>query len=172
MNTIKVGPVGGKNGTVWDEKGRGEIAKIFLSTGPDFVLSLQFLYVENGQFVLSDRYGAHHNYTFATVVLDYPSEFITWISGTYYTNGLRSITFGTNKSSYGPYGRNTVNPLAPYFSFSFQIGDDRSFDGFHGTKTDAFIESIGVYMKTITSSMITATVSQLMTRSKKKKMIN
>lgn len=104
--------------------------------------------------------------------LDYPSEFLTWVRGAYLGNFLRSITFGTNKSSYGPYGRNTVNPLAPYYTFSFQIGNDRSFDGFHGTKTDTFIESIGVYMKTITSSMITAEDSQLMTRSKKKKKIN
>ncbi|XP_070047937.1 inactive protein RESTRICTED TEV MOVEMENT 1-like [Nicotiana tomentosiformis] len=155
---IKFGPVGGKKGTVWDEKGRGEIAKIFLSSNPtdtDYIHSLQFLFVENGHSVLSDRHGPDYNYSyttnFTTVVLDYPSEYLTWISGTNYSTGLRSIIFGTNKGSYGPYGSTRIHPSIPYKEFKFEIGDDRSFGGFHGTKHDTFIGSIGVYVKTITS---------------------
>nr|XP_009768721.1 PREDICTED: uncharacterized protein LOC104219702 [Nicotiana sylvestris] len=33
---------------VWDEQGRSEIAKIFVSYGPCYISSLQFLFVENG----------------------------------------------------------------------------------------------------------------------------
>lgn len=85
------------------------------------------------------------------VVLDYPSEYLTWISGTNYSTGLRSIIFGTNKGSYGPYGSTRIHPSIPYKEFKFEIGDDRSFGGFHGTKHDTFIGSIGVYVNTITS---------------------
>ncbi|XP_009804214.1 inactive protein RESTRICTED TEV MOVEMENT 1-like [Nicotiana sylvestris] len=102
MNMIKVGPVGGQEGTV------------------------QFLFVESGNFVLSDIHGAAHNKNFTKVVLDYPSEFLTWVSGSYH---------GT--------------------------GNDRSFGGIYGTKTDQAIESIGVYVKPITSSMITSTGSRV-----------
>ncbi|XP_059287568.1 inactive protein RESTRICTED TEV MOVEMENT 1-like [Lycium ferocissimum] len=113
MDMIKFGPVGGpskEGSTVWDEKGKGEIAKIFVSTGigSNFILSLQFLFVENGQFVLPQRHGADYNYdlatTFTTVILDYPLEFLTGIKGTSHSNGLRSIAIVTNKGTHGPYG--------------------------------------------------------------------
>ncbi|OIT26259.1 inactive protein restricted tev movement 1, partial [Nicotiana attenuata] len=158
MNMIKIGPVGGKKeeGTVWDEKGKSEIAKIFVSTSNNVVSSLQFVFVENGQFVLSDRHGPEYKSgfftNFNTVVLDYPSEFLTSISGSYYKNGLRSITFGTNKGSYGPYGGDKPYSVSRYKEFKFQIGDDRSFAGFHGIKFDSWIVSIGVYVKPITST--------------------
>uniref|UniRef100_M1DMM4 RTM1 protein n=1 Tax=Solanum tuberosum TaxID=4113 RepID=M1DMM4_SOLTU len=163
MDMIKVGPIGGKttDGSVWDEKGKGEIAKIFVTSGieANFVLSLQFLFVDhNGQFILSDRHGAHYNSslttTFNTVVLDYPSEFLIGIKGTYYSNGMRSITFVSNKGTYGPYGG--VKPMVVDREFDFQIGNDRSFGGFHGLKQKAYVESIGLYLKPITPSMIQA----------------
>nr|XP_016447612.1 PREDICTED: inactive protein RESTRICTED TEV MOVEMENT 1-like [Nicotiana tabacum]XP_033515393.1 inactive protein RESTRICTED TEV MOVEMENT 1-like [Nicotiana tomentosiformis] len=172
MNMIKVGPAGGQKGTVWDEKGKGQIAKIFVSYGGQ-ICSLQFLFVENDKFVLSDIHVAEHNKNFTTVVLDYPSEFLTCIRGSYeietrnysltYT---RSITFGTNKGSYGPYGMNTASSGTNYVDFKFEIGDDRSFGGFHGTKSDCRIRSIGVYVKPITSSMIASTDSQVKVKRK------
>ncbi|XP_049405457.1 jacalin-related lectin 3-like [Solanum stenotomum] len=133
MEMIKVGPIGGKTtgGSVWDEKGEGEIAKIFVTSGTqtNFVLSLQFLFVDqNGQFILSDRHGAQYNYsyttTFNTVVLVYPSELLIEIKGTYYSNGLRSITFVTNKDTYGPYG--SARPMIVDREIDFQIGNDPS----------------------------------------------
>ncbi|XP_049363681.1 inactive protein RESTRICTED TEV MOVEMENT 1-like [Solanum verrucosum] len=173
MDMIKVGPIGGKttDGSVWDEKGKGEIAKIFVTSGTQtyFLLSLQFLFVDqNGQFILSDRHGAQYNYsyttTFNTVVLDYPSEFLIGIKGTYYSNGLRSITFVTNKDTYGPYG--STRPMTDDAVIDIQIGNDRSFGGFHGLKQKTRIESIGLYLKPITPSMIKPTP---LTRPKRKK---
>ncbi|KAG5569075.1 hypothetical protein H5410_058841 [Solanum commersonii] len=172
-------------GTVWDEKGKSEIAKIFIYSGAEsyFVNSLQFLFVVDGQFVLSRLHGADYNYSWNTnfstvslyiyiyfihtytlicykpfvlmIVLDYPSEFLTGIQGTYYSNGLRSIKFMTNKGVYGPYGSNRISPKVQFEEFVVHLGDDRSFGGFHGTKRKTHIESIGIYMKPVTSSMIT-----------------
>ncbi|KAH0708053.1 hypothetical protein KY290_009554 [Solanum tuberosum] len=162
-----------KEGTVWDEKGKSEIAKIFIYSGAEsyFVNSLQFLFVVDGQFVLSRLHGADYNYSwstnFSTIVLDYPSEFLTGIQGTYYSNGLRSIKFVTNKGVYGPYGSDKIHPKVQFEEFIVHLGDDRSFGGFHGTKRKTHIESIGIYMKPVTSSMITN--SSVLTKSKRPK---
>lgn len=65
---IKVGPAGEKKkGSVWDEKGKGQIAKIFISYDEIGVYTLQFLFVENGNFILSDTHGGVHNKNFNTV---------------------------------------------------------------------------------------------------------
>ncbi|XP_059287348.1 inactive protein RESTRICTED TEV MOVEMENT 1-like isoform X1 [Lycium ferocissimum] len=163
MNMIKVGPAGEQWGTAWEEKGKGEIAKIFVSYSEYDISSLQFLFGENGHFVLSDRHGsARPSIYFTTVALDFPSEFLTSIRGFCLHNNLgdlRSITFVTNKRTYGPYGQMaTSSSLKEFF---FQLGVDRCFGGFHGTETDNCITSIGVYVKAITSSMITPTNSQV-----------
>ncbi|KAM3288988.1 jacalin-related lectin 2-like [Capsicum chacoense] len=73
----------------------------------------------------------------------------------------------TNKGSYGPYGSNRIadSKFHQLKEFTIQIGDDRSFGGFYGTKTDRYIESIGIYIKLITSSM-------MQTRSKRRGSIN
>ncbi|XP_059306578.1 inactive protein RESTRICTED TEV MOVEMENT 1-like [Lycium ferocissimum] len=161
MNMVKVGPAGGKKAAAWDDKGKGEIAKIYVSHWQHGINSLQFLFVENDNFVLSERHGAAHNKNFTTVVLDHPSEFLTSIRGFHNVEKelrkivcLRSITFGTNKGTYGPYGMTTSVDPSLNEHFNFEIGDDRSFGGFHGTNYSNFIESIGVYVKTVTSSMI------------------
>ncbi|KAM3288997.1 hypothetical protein P3S67_017284 [Capsicum chacoense] len=57
MNLLKVDAVGSQRGTVWEEKGKGELAKISVSYNAYKIYSLQFLFVENGYFVLSDMYG-------------------------------------------------------------------------------------------------------------------
>lgn len=68
IDMIKFGANKGGRGTVWDEKGRIEIAKIFIYIGVDsyFVCSLQFLFVEDGKFVLSQLHGADHNFPLTT----------------------------------------------------------------------------------------------------------
>ncbi|XP_060171482.1 inactive protein RESTRICTED TEV MOVEMENT 1-like [Lycium barbarum] len=160
VSMIKVGPAGGQWGTDWDEKGKGEIAKIFVSDSEYKICSLQFLFVENGRFVLSDKHGsATTSKYFNTVALDFPSEFLTSISGFYGSSELTSITFVTNKHTYGPYG--AMAPSSTCEEFIFQLGVDRCFGGFHGTKYSNHIESIGVYVKTLTRSMITPTNSQV-----------
>ncbi|KAM3337218.1 jacalin-related lectin 2-like isoform X1 [Capsicum galapagoense] len=160
MNLIKVGPAGRPYGSVWEEKEKGELAKIFLFYDDTKIYSLQFLFIQNDNFVLSDIHGSPLQRMFTSVVLDYTSEFLTLVSGTCDDEsfGLTSITFGTNKGTYGPYGSKKNSPYEK--EIKLEIGKDRSFGGFHGTKTDNCIESIGVYLKTVTSSMIIPRRSQ------------
>ncbi|PHU21739.1 hypothetical protein BC332_06846 [Capsicum chinense] len=134
---IEVGPAGElrRYGTTsWDAKGRGELAQIFVSYDDDTVCSLQFLFYKNGKLV-STKHGYDGSYVnFDSVILDYPSEFLTSISGSFhsFTNGaaLSSITFGTNKGTYGPFGDPSSTSTK---HFNFQIGNQFSFGGFHGS---------------------------------------
>ncbi|GFP85259.1 inactive protein restricted tev movement 1 [Phtheirospermum japonicum] len=141
---IKIGPVGNKNGDSWDEKGHNKIVQIFICHD-DEINSIQFQYVENGNMALSDRHGNNDGYKFDVAKLNYPTEYITWISGhkSYHNNNICSITFGTNRGEYGPFGQSTNYDK----EFKFQVGEDRQFGGFHGTTDQKNVKSIGVYLK-------------------------
>ncbi|KAK4357104.1 hypothetical protein RND71_022714 [Anisodus tanguticus] len=145
MDVIRVGAEGGRGGTIWDEKGRGQIAGIFVSYGQKTVYSIQFLFYENGTLVMSEKHGVSncHCQNSCGVVFDYPSEFLTYISGSFRGPGsytfLNTLKFGTNKGSYGPFG----TPSADAKDFNFQIRNHRIFGGFHGSENPAGIESIG-----------------------------
>ncbi|KAM3326635.1 inactive protein RESTRICTED TEV MOVEMENT 1-like [Capsicum chacoense] len=159
VDMIEVGPAGevSRYGTTsWDAKGRGELAQIFVSYDDDTVCSLQFLYYKNGKLVSTKHgYDDGRHVSFDSAILDYPSEFLTSISGSFHsvTNGaaLSSITFGTNKASYGPFGDPSSTSTK---HFNFQIGNQFSFGGFHGSVRSGFINSIGIYIKTSTTSNI------------------
>ncbi|KAK4357114.1 hypothetical protein RND71_022724 [Anisodus tanguticus] len=141
MDGIKVGPVGGRGGSYWDEKG-GELAGIFVSYDEDTVYSLQFMYYKSGKLIMSDKYGGRQCESYSAIVLDYPSEFLTSISGSFERVKksilLTSIQFGTNKGSYGPFG-------TPSTDGNVKQPSTMNCNG---------IESIGFYVKDIPSSVI------------------
>lgn len=67
-NVIKIGAVGSKNGSAWDEKGHNKIVQIFISHD-DEINSIQFQYAENGALLLSERHGNNDGYNFDVVSL-------------------------------------------------------------------------------------------------------
>ncbi|KAL7220797.1 hypothetical protein ACSBR2_013649 [Camellia fascicularis] len=139
------------SGEVWDHKGKTELVQIFISRGDDAINFLQFQYVENGNLVLSEpSLSMNVGTRFNTVKLNYPDEFLTSISGSYicgYRYKVTSITFDTNRGRYGPFGQQHQCDR----EFIFQMGQDRQFGGFHGSIKDGSLESIGVYVKPITT---------------------
>ncbi|PHT38960.1 hypothetical protein CQW23_22533 [Capsicum baccatum] len=152
-------PDGAELGPVWSEKGRDQVAGIYVFHDANKVSSLQFLFYENDRIVKSKIHG-HNTGTFSPVVFDYPAEFLTsicgwhelarhdiFISRTYLR--LASIKFCTNRGSYGPYGCSD-DYYDFYYNFNFTV-ERRLFGGFHGTMdrcvVDPLIESIGVYVK-------------------------
>ncbi|WMV56358.1 hypothetical protein MTR67_049743 [Solanum verrucosum] len=172
MNITKIGPIGNQKGINWNE-GRSEIAKIFVSHIEDKICSLQFPFFENQDFVLSNIHGDTNDFcrnkNFDIVALDYPSEFLTGIKGSFGGVLLSSITFSTNKQCKGSYGPHGCKKASHYIEFNFHIGNDRSFGGFYGTKYGNFIESIGLYVKTITPSMIKFKDSQVKVKKEEEK---
>ncbi|KAF7146265.1 hypothetical protein RHSIM_Rhsim04G0238300 [Rhododendron simsii] len=80
------------------------------------------------------------------VRLSYPSEFLSGISGWHVSGIIRSLTFITNKRTYGPFGGVARNIDT---AFEYKLGEDNKFAGYHGTAGTYNLNSIGVYMKPI-----------------------
>ena len=78
-------------------------------------------------------------------MLDWPTEYLTSISGTVavYSNHtvIHSLRFYTNKTEYGPYGSEKGTP----FSLPMEGG---VIVGFHG-RAGHYVDAIGVYVKTM-----------------------
>ncbi|KAH7844120.1 hypothetical protein Vadar_024565 [Vaccinium darrowii] len=148
---IKIGPAGGSStGKAWNDGGRVRIRQIFVSHG-NLINSLQFQFVENGTLVLSQKYGGSGGIipeNFSVVTLNYPSEFLTGINVWHYNGQIVSLTFSTSKGRYGPFGGQSSKPY--YSTFDYKLGEDNTFGGFHGTG-DVYLNSIGVYMKPMTT---------------------
>ncbi|VVA90115.1 unnamed protein product [Arabis nemorensis] len=161
---IKVGPAetGRHRHTVnFDLRGCNEISQIFVSAGKSGITAIQFQYVENGKYVLSDQYGyGNHTTKFHTIELNHPAEYITGVSGQFYiaSDLIKVITFTTNMKEYGPFGvldpnmwPRRGNPQ----SFTFDLGNSRQFGGFHGIFNSWGLLSIGLYLsaKTVTPTL-------------------
>ncbi|KAI8010408.1 Inactive protein RESTRICTED TEV MOVEMENT 1 [Camellia lanceoleosa] len=148
---MKTGFTQSPSGQVWDHKGKTDLVQIFISHSDDAINFLQFQYDENAHLVLSVPSLAMIVGTrFNTVKLNYPGEFLTSISGSYSdTNGYKvtSITFDTNLRRYGPFGQQRQCDR----EFIFQMGQDKQFGGFHFSTMNGHLESIGVYVKPITT---------------------
>ncbi|TMX03573.1 hypothetical protein EJD97_015763 [Solanum chilense] len=140
-------------GTTWEDVDIGDIAMIFISYGR-VVSHLQFLYVKDGKFTLSKRHGdtiENLEINFQ-IKLDYPSEYLIGINGRHGVLGLdrilKSITFVTNKNSYGPFPKNKPTYMASEDTeFNINALDHGWLNGFHGTICGNQLESFGVYIK-------------------------
>ncbi|XP_075086068.1 jacalin-related lectin 25-like [Nicotiana tabacum] len=146
MDLIKVGPVGGQAGSFWDEKGRDQVAGIFVSYNKNAVESLQFLFYESGNLVLSNKHGVfyHTQKNFTVLVL------FSFFREQHKKGSFLHIY--TNKGSYGPFG--CTRPSIDARDFNFQMENRRLFGGFHGSENGYGVESIGIYVKPIIPSMI------------------
>ncbi|KAK1350709.1 inactive protein RESTRICTED TEV MOVEMENT 1-like [Heracleum sosnowskyi] len=159
---IKAGPTWNTRGDDWDHKGRSDISQIFISRSENRIKFIHFLYVEDqgNRLVLSQKIGGGGTQSLDTITLDYPSEFITRVSGKYnyrwFSKFLRSFTLETNKRTYGPYQAGTPSCWYKEIEFNYEVegkfwgffGTHRKlkFCGLFGDKRDG-IESIGIYIK-------------------------
>ncbi|XP_043714903.1 inactive protein RESTRICTED TEV MOVEMENT 1-like [Telopea speciosissima] len=142
---VKVCPYGIRNqGDQWDEKGQSMLTQIFISYDSSRIKSIQTAYILDEKLQLSDKHGGDGD-TFETVEIDYPSEFLTGISG--YTSkidwGVQAVMFETNKRKIGPFGKEEGN------HFYIRMGTKQFFGGFHGSSGSDYLYSIGVYVKPI-----------------------
>ncbi|GAB4837109.1 hypothetical protein Ancab_002020 [Ancistrocladus abbreviatus] len=135
----------------WDDKGKTEVVGILISHGYGGINALQFQHYqedqnEDGRLVLSGTLSNEFKGPmFNRIVLDYPSERITWVRGYDENDCIRALTFGTNQRSYGPFGGD-----ASWQEFRFEFGDQGEFAGFYGSY-DSVLRSIGAYFKPITT---------------------
>ncbi|KAK3414055.1 hypothetical protein EUGRSUZ_I02558 [Eucalyptus grandis] len=134
-----VGPFGGHGGDSFDDQTYDGIRNIAVVFGK-VINSITIDYVQNGCFVRSPRHGGSlgdHTYD---VHLDYPTEYLTSVSG--YTREdschvINSLTFHSNKRAHGPIGEEK----GKFFSFPQVNG---KIIGFHG-RCGSFLDSIGAH---------------------------
>ncbi|KAM7465398.1 hypothetical protein LguiB_012960 [Lonicera macranthoides] len=104
---IPIGPFGGQGGDLWDDGTHTAIVKLIIYSSK-VIESIQIEYDDNGQLKCSDTHGKEKGVKH-TVALDYPSEFLVSVSG--YIDKFHSmiifhsLTFQSNKRTYGPFGR-------------------------------------------------------------------
>uniref|UniRef100_A0A161ZMD0 Jacalin-type lectin domain-containing protein n=1 Tax=Daucus carota subsp. sativus TaxID=79200 RepID=A0A161ZMD0_DAUCS len=119
---IRIGPAYPGRGIPWDHKGKTEVAQILISCNRNRINFMYFVYVEDGgtKLVLSEKIGREEtSHSMETVNFDYPSEYITRVSGAP-TKGLVSI------------------------DFNYQVAG--KFGGFFGSYETDSIETIGFYI--------------------------
>ncbi|XP_070670346.1 jacalin-related lectin 3-like [Malus domestica] len=146
--SISVGPWGGHNGLIWDDRVHSTVKQLVIAHGAA-IDSIQIEYDERGSSVWSDKHGRNGGWKTDKVKLASPEEFLTSIEGYYGKKSewgpitVRSLTFKSNKRTYGPFGVEQ----GTYFSLQ-ETASNIKIVGFHGM-SGWYLDSIGAYVKPI-----------------------
>ncbi|XP_038973587.1 jacalin-related lectin 3-like [Phoenix dactylifera] len=131
----------------WDEVYHGRLRQILISHG-DAINSIQVSYTDgSGRLVLAPRHGGYGE-KFDCVDLE-SWETLTMVGGYYgplrgnNAGIVRSLAFGTNGATYGPFGIEEGTP------FRFNIPSGVRFWGFHGGSDSRYLHAIGIYIKSM-----------------------
>ncbi|XP_027091225.1 uncharacterized protein [Coffea arabica] len=147
-HSISVGPWGGQDGYHWDDGVYSTVRQLVIAHGAG-IDCIQIEYDRNGTSMWSEKHGGNGGAKIDKVRLDYPNEFLTSIHGFYGSLQewgpifIRSLTFESNKRSYGPYGIEQ----GTYFTFPMTQG---KIVGFHGN-CGWFLDAIGVHLEPLTN---------------------
>ncbi|KAF8112434.1 hypothetical protein N665_0064s0066 [Sinapis alba] len=140
------GPWGGNGGKPWDDGVFSGIKQIFVTRAKDAISSLQVEYDKNGQSVWSVEHGGHSGVATHRIILEYPNETLTCISGYYgplnnsdKSNVVKSLSFYTSRGKYGPYGEET----GTFFTSTKSQGKVL---GLHG-RSSSYLDAVGVHMQ-------------------------
>ncbi|KAK2636759.1 hypothetical protein Ddye_031551 [Dipteronia dyeriana] len=144
QGTIKLGPWGGAGGVAWDfNSGSGAAIKEIVINHGAVVDSVTFTAIDRvtGEILAKAIFGGLGGQP-DQISIDWPGEYLTSISGTtnvyLETLVVESITFHTNRTTYGPYGQ--TNGTA------FEIPlENAEIVGFFG-RAGAFVDAIGIHV--------------------------
>ncbi|XP_071680607.1 jacalin-related lectin 3 [Lolium perenne] len=143
---IVVGPWGGIGGYPWDDSVYSTIRQIVITHGAA-VDSIRIEYDLKGNSIWSKPHGSTEEGSDTDKVkLDFPGEILVSVSG-YYGSVcgspiiIRSLTFQSNRSKYGPFGTEDGTP------FSLPVSSGKII-GFHG-RSGSYLNSIGFYLKQV-----------------------
>ncbi|KAK4481414.1 hypothetical protein RD792_012304 [Penstemon davidsonii] len=143
-NTMLFGPWGGQDGHHWDDGVYSTIRQLEIAHGSG-VDSIRIEYDRNGSSVWSEKHGGRGGAKIDKIRLAYPDEYLTSLHGHYGSIQewgpvfVRSLTFETNKRTYGPYGVEH----GTQFSFPPTQGKIVGFLG----KAGWYLDAIGVYLQ-------------------------
>ncbi|PSR96896.1 Jacalin-related lectin like, partial [Actinidia chinensis var. chinensis] len=161
---VVVGPWGGNGGSYWDDGSYNGVREISLAYGR-CIDSICVVYDKNGKPVAAEKHGGVGGNRTAEITLQYPEEFLTSVSGHYCpvvhggTPVIRSLTFMSNRRTFGPYGVEEGTP----FSFST---DGALIVGFKG-RSGWYLDAVGFHLSHVQTTKLYQTV-----QSKLKKLIS
>lgn len=141
-----VGPWGGTGGYPWDDGVYSTIRQIVIGHGAT-IDSIRIEYDLKGRSVWSETHGGTDGGSETDKVkLDFPDEVLVSVSGHYGSVCgtpviIRSLTFQSNSSTYGPFGTEDGTP------FSLPVSSGKII-GFHG-RSGSYLNSIGFYLKQV-----------------------
>ncbi|KAF5202819.1 Jacalin-related lectin [Thalictrum thalictroides] len=155
VKPICLGPWGGAGGSKWSTHNKigdeGKLAGIVINYG-ERIDAIMFKVVQNdGSKTYTKQFGVNYCIKTYKIDIDYPHEYFKSISGYYGRLNpndpvtLRSLTFVTNVTKYGPIGPED----GAYFTLPMEGG---VITGFHG-KCGGQLDSIGVYIMPIGNSI-------------------
>ncbi|GAB2269316.1 Jacalin- lectin 19 [Dionaea muscipula] len=159
---IAVGPWGGQGGTSWDDGTYNGVRKITV-VYDRCIDSISFVYDKHGKPVYSPKHGGNGGSKTAEIKLDYPEEYLVSVSGYYSpvvrggTPVIRSLTFKSNKRTFGAYGVEEGIP----FAFAMDGGKIIGYRGRSGW----FVDAIGFHVSQIQSTSITKRLQEWIQRS-------
>ncbi|KAB2007992.1 hypothetical protein ES319_D10G067800v1 [Gossypium barbadense] len=138
--SVVVGPWGGNGGAAWDDgiyNGVREITLVY----DRCIDSIRVVYDKNGKPVTAEKHGGVGGNKTAEIKLKFPEEFLISVTGYYcpvvYGGSpvIRSLTFKSNRRTFGPYGVEEGTP----FAFSVEGARIAGFNGRSGW----YVDSIG-----------------------------
>ncbi|KAG4124874.1 hypothetical protein ERO13_D10G064300v2 [Gossypium hirsutum] len=138
--SVVVGPWGGNGGAAWDDgiyNGVREITLVY----DRCIDSIRVVYDKNGKPVTAEKHGGVGGNKTAEIKLKFPEEFLISVTGYYcpvvYDGSpvIRSLTFKSNRRTFGPYGVEEGTP----FAFSVEGARVAGFNGRSGW----YVDSIG-----------------------------
>lgn len=139
-----VGPWGGTGGISWDDGSYNGVREIRLVY--DWCIdSIHVVYDKKGKPVSVEKHGGGGGNKTAEIKLQFPDEFLVGASGHYCpvihggSSVIRSLTFKSNRRTFGPYGVEVGTP----FSSSAEGGE--RIVGFKG-RSGWYIDEIGFYL--------------------------
>ncbi|EOA38914.1 hypothetical protein CARUB_v10011310mg, partial [Capsella rubella] len=135
---------GGDGGTSWDDGGSFQgVRRIYIGLSQNGVSFIKFMYYKNDQLLFGEDHGNKTKIGVQEFELNFPSEYITTVEGTYDTKSgvITMLRFKTNKQTSPAFGLVTTS------GFILQKADHKIV-GFHG-KSSNMLHQIGVHLSLI-----------------------
>jgi len=141
--------LGSDDGTAWDDGAYVGVKKVYVGQAQDGISAVKFVYDKSPEEVTGEEHGKSTLLGFEEFVLDYPSEYITAVDGTYDkifgSDGsvITMLRFKTNKQTSPPFGLEAGT--------AFELKEEgHKIVGFHG-RADALLHKIGVHVRPVSN---------------------
>ncbi|CAH2053547.1 unnamed protein product [Thlaspi arvense] len=145
----KLPALGADEGTAWDDGAYDGVKKVYVGQAQDGISVVKFVYDKGAEVIIGAEHGNSTLLGFEEFELDYPSEYITAVEGTYdkifgsNASIINMLKFKTNKQTSTPFGLEAGT--------AFVLKEEgHKIVGFHGKVSDV-LHQLGVYVLPITN---------------------